>query len=468
MSFRIPRHTQDSLLGKSLFGATLTPQVVMPHFEKPNQTIDPKETDGYLSQIASNPDEKIGGLVSAISDNQLPKSADGRLKVLELGTGGGQSIGALKKATEGRNDVDIFAADVSIAILRKIYNEQGVVSVATDALRLPFKENSLSAVNASAVFHEISSYGPFGNSETGKEKLYGREAVKKAFMEIHKALMPEGLLSYRDVFCSDSMFEEETVIYNNRAWELFAKWFYPEFLDTNTRVFPQEGQPTIEKDGTSVKLTTTKHLHRELQRHYLMLRDYLRTQLAENIGLEAIKEEWVDKDKGIKTHEFIAKGMLYKLLNQGDISEGYGKYTLHSTEYDKLFDRLIEQLLGQHPESTSSLEVELSGWKKREGKEVYTYGSIGEMLLLACESGAQVKDGYVLFPRSASDIRVIPRDYYNRYLQEVIENPEFDGKQSIRFYKVLPQEALRSLYRLGDAQEVSGVSRIKRELKSLI
>lgn len=280
--------------------------------------------------------------------------------------------------------------------------------------------------------------------------------------------MPEGLLSYRDVYCPDSMFEEETVTYCGKTWELFAKWFYPEFLESNTRAFPQDGQTTIERNGDSINLAATKHLHRELQRHYLMLRDYLRTQLAENIGLEVLKEEWVDKDKGIKTHEFTARGMLYSLLNQGDMSEGYGKYTLHSTEYDKLFDKLIEQLLEREPGSPLSLDVELSGWKKREGKEVYTYGSIGEMLLLACESSAKVKDGYILFPKSGDDIRVVPRNYYNRYLREVIRSPEFDGKQCIRFYKISPNEAIRFLESFEDVHELAEMPRVRSALESLI
>jgi len=118
------------------------------------------------------------------------------------------------------------------------------------------------------------------------------------------------------------------------------------------RVFPQDGRPQIQEDGASMKLTATKHLHRELQRHYLMFRDYLRTQLAPNIGLEMTHEEWDDEEKGIKTHTFLAKGILYKLLNHGEREEGQGTYTIQSEAYDELFDRLIEQLLT--PESGMS------------------------------------------------------------------------------------------------------------------
>lgn len=441
----------------------------MPNFENSGSGNNFKESEGYLSQIANNPDEKIGELADAIINNQLPRASDGRLKILELGTGGGKSIEILKKVLKNRQDIDVFAADVSVSILRKIQSEQGVPSVAADAMRLPFKENSLSAINASAVFHEVSSYGSFGSKpEIEAEKPYGREAVKRAFMEIQSALMPEGMLTYRDVYCPDGMFEEKTVNYNSRAWKYFAKWFYLEFLEADARAFPQDGQPRIEEDGESMKLTASKHLHRELQRHYLMLRDYLRTQLADNIGLEVVKEEWVDKEKGIKTHEFLARGVLYQLLKKGETEEGYGKYTMQSEEYDALFDKLIEQTLEQELDAGSPIGVELSGWKKREGKEVYTYASTREMLDVACESSAEAKDGYILFPKIADDIKVLPRDYYNRYLQEVVDVPEFDGKQIVRFHKISLQEALQALDGLENHQMIGDVASLKERIKALI
>jgi hypothetical protein len=441
----------------------------MPGFENAGSGNNPKESEGYLSQIANNPDEKIGELVDAIIKGQLPKAPDGRLKILELGTGGGESIGVLKKALDGRGDADVFAVDVSVGILRKIQSEQGVPSVAADAMKLPFKENSLSAINASAVFHEVSSYGSFGSKpEIEAKKPYGREAVKRAFIEIQGALMPEGMLTYRDVYCPDGIFEEKTVSYNSKAWKHFAKWFYPEFLEADARAFPQDGQPRIEEDGEPMKLTASKHLHRELQRHYLMLRDYLRTQLADNIGLEVVKEEWVDKEKGIKTHEFLARGVLYQLLKKGETEEGYGKYTMQSEEYDALFDKLIEQILEQELNAGSPIGVELSGWKKREGKEVYTYASTREMLDVACESSAEAKDGRILFPKIADDIRVLPRDYYNRYLQEVVDAPEFDGKQIVRFHKISLQEALQALDGLENHQMIGDVASLKERIKALI
>jgi SAM-dependent methyltransferase len=433
----------------------------MPNFENPNISNNLKESDGYLSQIANNADEKVGELADAVANGQLPRASDGRLKVLELGTGGGESVATLKKLIGDREDVDVFGADVSVGILWKIQNEQKIPSVASEAMKLPFKEGSLSAINASAVFHEVSSYGLFGGEREG---VYGCEAVKHSLSEAQRSLAPNGMLAYRDVFCPNGMFEEKTVAYHGKSWEFFAKWFYPDFLKADTRAFSQDGQPSIEvREGGIMKISATKHLHRELQRHYLMLRDYLRTQLSRNIGLEVIGEEWIDREKGVKRHEFLASDALYRLIVPSG-NQGYGRYEMTSEEYDRLFDRLIEMVL----DGNSSLKAELLDWRKREGKEIYTYASVEEMLALACEAGILAKDGHILFPRCKDDIRVLSRDYYNRYLREVADNPEFDGKQTIRFFKVSPKETLEVLDSLGGDGIIGNSSEIRTKIETLI
>lgn len=439
---------------------------IMSSFESLNQGNSIKERAGYLLQIANNSGEKIGEVTDAIINDQLPKATDGRIKILELGTGGGESIATLRKLIGNRSDVDVFASDVSVGILQKIKNEQGISSIAADALKLPLKENSLSAINASAVFHEVSSYGLFGNKlESGN--IYGREALTCVFVEIQRALMLGGMLAYRDVFCPNEMFEEKTVVYKSRAWTYFVEWFYPNFLEADVRVFSQDNQLKMEKTNDTMNLTATKHMHRELQRHYLMFRDYLRTQLANTIGLKVIKEDWVDKERGIKTHEFMASGMLYQFASPNG-NRRYEKYEMQSDEYDRLFDELIEKILKQELANNSLLVAEMSDWKKREGKEVYTYADIAEILELTCESGAVVRSGHVLFPKTTSDVKILPRNYYNRYLREIIDSPEFDGKQIVCFYKISLQEALQSLDNLEKEKVIKNASQIRKKIKLLV
>jgi hypothetical protein len=64
------------------------------------------------------------------------------------------------------------------------------------------------------------------------------------------------------------------------------------------------------------------------------------------------------------------------------------------------------------------------------------------MVTIVLETTLKLQDGYVLIPRSSDSIKTRARAYYNRYLQEAIDQPEFDGKQLITFQKVSYQEAL--------------------------
>lgn len=444
----------------------------MPNFEHHHQS-NPKEKEGYLSQIAANLNEKIGEITNAITNNLIPKTPDGQLKILELGPGGGESIEYIKNEFNNRRDISVFAADISVGVLKRAKRKHEVESIASDAVRLPFKNNTFSAINASAVFHEVSSYGSFENIyDINTKKLRGLEAVKQALLEAQRVLLPGGALTYRDVFCPDKMFEETTVNYCNSAWKYFAKWFYPDFLEANRRGFSRDNQPKIAGgDNEPTQITATRHLHRELQRHYLMLRDYLRTQLAINIGLRVIEESWVDKDAGKKMHEFDASGILLKIINQGIETSEHKRCSMQSEEYDKLFDKFIENIMKQEAGVGSPFGVELSEWKKREGKEIYTYASIRDMLNLVCENSATARDGYIIFPKTASDIRVLPRNYYNRYLREVIDRPEFDGKQIINFYKITCQDALQvidGLKKLTSGTPAVNTHSLREKIEALI
>jgi len=436
--------------------------------ENPPTAINPKESDGYLTQISHSPEEKVGEVVNAVETDLLPKTPGGQIRILELGTGGGESLSVLKKALAARTNVDVYASDISHGILRKIRSEQDVGVAAADAAALPFANESLSAVNASAVMHEVSSYGiSAGHQESKEHGAFGLEAVRNALTEIHEVLLPRGLFAYRDVHCPDNMFEEKTIQYTPRSWSSFAQWFFDGFESANARAFPTDSRPLMAngRDG-SLKLTATKHLHRELQRHYIMFRDYLRTQLAPQIGLDVVDEQWADKQRGIKQHTFVARDLVYSLLSGTNAGAGYGHFTMESTEYDRLFDQIIAQLLDHGSAPHQQLDVELSDWKKREGKEIYTYGSTADVLTTVIEAGRRNDDGHILMPRQESDIQTIPRNYYNRFLTEGIDDPEFDGKQVINFYKIPTEEADGVLLKLKEHLSPDAMQRIQEALET--
>jgi hypothetical protein len=439
----------------------------MPHFENKPTGNNPKESTGYLEQISKNTYEKIGRLIDAAMHNQLPRNAEGRITVLELGTGGGESLALLKSTLGSRDDVDVIASDVSIGLLKKIKNEQkDVMLTVADAINPPFKENSLSAVNVSAVFHEVSSYGPFTNRQE-KETLRGLEAVKCSLIGLHKALLPGGLLAYRDIFCPQDAFTEQTQVYKSKSWKYFLDWFLPDFLNANIKSFPNDSRAPLQKNINSfLELIASKHVHREVQRHYLMFRDYLRTQLASSIGLGLMREEWVDKDSGIKTHEFFVTGTLLNLVKELGLDKGSNFISLDSKEYDTLFDVLIERIFQSSTDKEINLDTELYDWKKREGTEIYTYTDIEGLLMVAGGVSKIVGDGYILFPRTKEDMAIIPRNYYNRYLEEVVNAPIFDGKQIISFHKMPVQEAVGNVDALKGGV-ISDISNVKAMLDTL-
>ena len=68
-------------------------------------------------------------------------------------------------------------------------------------------------------------------------------------------------------------------------------------------------------------------------------------------------------------------------------------------------------------------------WFRREGREIYTYLEPEEIKQMVAEPDT---DGSVLI---AEKEKMAPRYYYQRYLDRVIKNPEFEGKQIINFIK---------------------------------
>ncbi len=151
----------------------------------------------YLKQISNNETEKFGDLRQLIIENRLPV-INGKINILELGVGGGETIKELKDQLGGRDDVNVIGADSAFMFSDNFRNTTNSEAIVADAGLIPIKENSLSAVNASAILHEVSSYGVY--AEDGK-KIFGFDAIKKTFNEIKRCLAENGVLIYRDVAC---------------------------------------------------------------------------------------------------------------------------------------------------------------------------------------------------------------------------------------------------------------------------
>jgi ubiquinone/menaquinone biosynthesis C-methylase UbiE len=390
----------------------------------------PPEKDSlvYLEQISRFDEEKFGLIARLAEDRKLP-AVNGIINILEMGTGGGESAKKLHDKLSGNNDIKIFGLDNVHGFAQLFSEKTGSSAVAADAGRMPFKDDSLSAINASAVFHEISSYGVDNGSGN---KIFGLDAVRSCLKEADRTLCPDGVLMYCDVFCPDNKGALKSVIYRQLAWRSFVKKFLQSFEPVITNIFPDAYKNlSMNHRSEEIEIRATTQIHREIQRHYITFRDYFRKVAAPDMGLKVDSEFWLDKDAGNKRHDLILSGVAleeYSRINK-DEKHTNGRplaITLESDKYDDLTDRVITKAPPQLTES----------WFKREGGEIYTYASSDEMLKFCADlSTLSSVDGKSYNLKPVRNPTIIPRAYYMRYLRRVIDNPEIEAKQSICLIK---------------------------------
>lgn len=422
-----------------------------------------KESGDYLKQIRNNIPEKIRVIDQDLNNESLPKTKDGKVRIIELGTGGGESLKKLKEQAVDLDSIEMVAVDILPKLVASVKKEVGVEGVAADAGNLPFSNESVSAINASAVLHEVSSYGTnsFSKSENKAQVLYGKEAVIQALGEFNRVLLPGGRIAYRDVLAPvGKLTEVKTVVYSRKAWRLFADWFLKDFSDSNTHFY--EGTNTTFRDiDDRFSLTTSVGFQREFQRHYMMLIDYLRSIKSKEFGLTIVRSGWLNEAEGLKSITFSLSDHLASLfdLSEFEIHESSGEkiYRGDSDKFDRLYDDIMEYYFTRlkngddNSIETARFREIIELWKEREGLEHYIYGNVSDMLKFSCEASMNINSPWILFPESTSDVTYAPRFYYNRYLNQVADKPEKDGKQIIAFRKIRKEQALKFLRGLKDS-----------------
>ncbi|MCB9811156.1 methyltransferase domain-containing protein, partial [Candidatus Nomurabacteria bacterium] len=111
----------------------------------------------YLEQLKGGIDEKVGMLIKALDSESLPR-IDGTVRVMEVGVGGGQGVEKIKRDIKDP-DLEVYAIDILEPLVRRVHKpEDKVFGVAANLTALPFAERSFSAINVSAVIHEVISY----------------------------------------------------------------------------------------------------------------------------------------------------------------------------------------------------------------------------------------------------------------------------------------------------------------------
>lgn len=384
----------------------------------------------YLKQIKNNETEKYGSLKQLIIDDKLPK-IKGQANVLELGVGGGDTIKALKDQLHNRKDLNIIGLDNVLLFAKHFRNKTDSDAVVADAGCLPFQERSLSAINASAILHEVSSYGV--NDEKEK-RVFGHNAIKQTLNEIKRCLAENGVFVYRDIACPKDRLSMKTVSYEKKSWQIFVDLYLPILHEASKDVCPDiiSGFKQDRGGGEGKnEVTATAQMHREIQRHYITFRDFVRKKIFSRIGIEVAREHWEDKKSGNKIHSIILSGQAlknyikFKSLGNHDSSIKSLSVELQSDEYDDFTDGIIEEFI---VDDSFNINDE---WFRREGREVYTYLSVEELKGLAHEKSA-LTDGTSSYLETLNE-KLLPRNYYQRYLKRVISDPEYEGKQVINF-----------------------------------
>lgn len=183
--------------------------------------------------------------------------------------------------------------------------------------------------------------------------------------------------------------EIKKVFYKTKLLKLFLDYFLLDFIDSGPAFYRDKF--TFKKMGSGYLIKGESKLHREIQKHYLL---------------------WILHAKNSFKSRFSLK------KSESDLT--------HIENY-------ISKILNKKHEFTIEIEKNLRHWLAREGKEYYVYLSIPEIIKY-CSKRVD-KDYMILSPKSRFDIKKIIRKGENKYLKQIIINPEVEGKQIVSFSK---------------------------------
>lgn len=416
-----------------------------------------KNSGVYLDLAANgNGDEKAMFALEALA--RLKASGTNNVDVIEIGPGGGAALQSITNAYEGDSE-STLPTDISVSFLeldgieseslqtaRKRFAVFGssdhVKGDARDMATL-FPEKA-DVVAASAVLHEVYSY------------TNGYDGVDQTLQAISETVKPGGYFAYRDVFSveNESQHERKRHIYDKEGWVLFAKQFLPYYLANATHPYHHEDDKVVfEQDSnrvTAENIDSKKYLSisapvgvlRELQRHYITLRDFCWREGA--LGITPILDgplanDWLDIKKGSKRVYYKSDPAVLddKLLDVLSEDAADGLKVVDGDTFDASTDVELGHFLRRVDEGDEEATAVWDKWLSREGSETYVYMTIGRLLGSMTMRSLEVTDGkQLLVPERPSDVLVVPRRYYNRYLQRQLSNPLPDAKQLILFKSV--------------------------------
>lgn len=330
-----------------------------------------KSGTGYLEQLKDGVDEKVGMLIKALDSESLPR-IDGIVRIMEVGVGGGQGIEKIKNDIKDP-DLEVFAVDILEPLVRRVYKtEDRVFGMVANLTELPFAEKSFSAINVSAVIHEVISYN--------KDFLEGTSSIgdylKEVFDKLSTHLTEDGCIFYRDVGLPNNAQEMLSGEYNP-----VLKGFLKNFDSGFREKFLKVNQVTDDfwSVGENKEVTASIHYHREMQRHIVSFLDY------------ALRQKYGESLKSIL----------------GQIESG-------SYEQSRL--ESVVQELGEEA-------FIFDAWQRREGSEIYTYCSLGEMTEMINSISSEQKSLVI------ESCESVERKEYSRFMDDMTYVGIRDTKQ---------------------------------------
>jgi len=432
-----------------------------------------KEAEKYLEVTNEHADEKSFLITDALDKNLLPgveniKKDKKNIRILEIGPGGGSTLEIWRDYAKQHVNTEIDVDAIEFINKQERHSESGkkhlkalkqnaIISIG-QAQELPFNDNSFSAINISSVFHEVGSYDG------------GRKSINQALQEISRVLAPEGAVGYRDVAApSENLNTPHQTKYIRPAWRNFIKEAAPYLIENSPDFYKnklqdvkiwQKGKKISPRDINSDEELIVEApigFICEIQRHYITARDHLLRH--GDLGLYITKTQWVNMEEGIK--QTFIKTHLNSFAEE--IAGEYSSGVLGDNEYifddgldfDNMTDEVMQKFFKNIKKDDKKGKASFNEWLNREGHEFYFYYNISELIQAAVKASQKNNDQHVLMPKNSEDIQTIPRYYYQRYLNDVFDNPLPDAKQLVRFWKIPKQNAKHCLEKLVENKKLN-------------
>ncbi|MFF4752638.1 hypothetical protein ACWD5R_11520 [Streptomyces sp. NPDC002514] len=416
-----------------------------------------KTSAGYID-IAAN---AHGEEKAFLALQALKRVRDSNPHLVEVGPGGGSAVAYLASqlASDGHhsNGPSLTLVEVpgvasgSLVQAMDEFNRAGgncqmVTGFAQDIGTL--LSEPVDVISASALLHEVYSYGG------------GYNGLHAMIRTLPTVLRPHGMFAYRDVYAvkASSLHDRSLQTYTSRSWIKFLRMFVPQYLHEGTHPYHSAADHIVCRQNsrivpadqldehTAVVVTAPVGIFREVQRHYVTLRDHVWRSgvLGFTPHLEGpLAGDWIDAKHGHKRVHYALTETDWLPASQKStllaLSEHYlDHYTVDGDIFDECTDIALNAFLSLAEQDDGECGQVWQSWVTREGRETYAYMTLdGLLAAVAVHSTEAAQDERtVLMPVRVTDVLRRDRAYYNRYLRRALPNPLRDAKQMVLFSNV--------------------------------